>query len=114
MKNKKARPVRKSGQLRSSQQSYLVASFALIFLASVIVLEIGYPYWYMLLIAREDSPGQYMTSIAYLVSAVVAATISSTYLKMNSRILAYAYVFLSIGMLFVAIEEISWGSGYSA
>jgi hypothetical protein len=83
--------------------------FPVAFLIGVALLKMVAPGWYSSLVVREDSPGEYLTSLVYFVSFLFAAAIAATQIRMKQRALAVAYAILTLGLIFVAMEEISWG-----
>ncbi|KUK84170.1 MAG: hypothetical protein XD98_0142 [Microgenomates bacterium 39_6] len=63
---------------------------------------------YFLLI-QEDGPVEYLQSFFYLVAAILGLVITGHFFKNNQKKLALIYLFFSLGLFFIAGEEISWG-----
>ncbi|MGI9319016.1 MAG: hypothetical protein ACR2QW_16945, partial [bacterium] len=57
----------------------------------------------------EDHLFEYLTSIFYFCAAAIAIFIALTFKREERFVLAAAYYFLTLGLFFVAGEEISWG-----
>ena len=60
-------------------------------------------------VVYEDGPVEYLTSAFYLMSSIIAARISISFLKHKRIFFGLSYAFLACGMFFVFGEEISWG-----
>ncbi|MCK9530516.1 MAG: hypothetical protein M0R77_08145 [Gammaproteobacteria bacterium] len=87
----------------------IIAAAALLMLGGIVALKIASPRWYALLLTREDSPGEYLTALLYLGAAVLAAQIAFIHRRLDRRLLGGAYLVLTLGLAFIAMEEISWG-----
>jgi hypothetical protein len=79
------------------------------FVITAVLLKLGSWKWYFRLMLKEDGPIEDATSIAYFVAFFVSLRISFTYKKRNDYLFCFMYLFLSIGLFFIAMEEISWG-----
>lgn len=58
---------------------------------------------------REDGPVECCTSIIYFISFIFALLIAIRFFKEKHNLHSLLYLILSIGFLFVCLEEISWG-----
>lgn len=87
----------------------IVTTAAVLMLVGIIALKIASPRWYAILLTREDSLGEYLTAILYLGAAVLAAQIALIHRRLDHRLLGGAYIVLTLGLAFIAMEEISWG-----
>jgi hypothetical protein len=65
--------------------------------------------WYKVLFLREDSIIEWLTFIFYFIAFIVSCSISITFYRSNSALFCFMYMFLSIGLFFIAMEEINWG-----
>lgn len=66
-------------------------------------------YSFYVRMVQEDSVVEYLTSVFFLISSIIAASISVTFFRKERNLLCIAYAFLAIGMFFIFGEEISWG-----
>jgi hypothetical protein len=66
------------------------------------------PYWYMVL-NREDGLVEWATAIVYLGATVFAISLVLSFWRRKERRYALLYAGLAVGMIFVAMEEVSWG-----
>jgi hypothetical protein len=60
-------------------------------------------------LVREDHLLEWIQSLTYFGSSILALLVAVRLLKNKRRALGWLNVLLSAGLLFVAIEEISWG-----
>ena len=86
----------------------LIFLFPIVFVFFIIILKCLSPWSYRLLIWREDSPMEFVTSIVYFFSFIISFFISSTLFKRKFFLCSIIYLFLSIGFMFLCWEEISW------
>lgn len=66
-------------------------------------------YSFYVRMVKEDSVVEYLTSAIYLISSIIAASISVSFFKKKNNFLCISYAFLATGMFFIFGEEISWG-----
>lgn len=64
-------------------------------------------YWSY--VAREDSPVEYLTALLFGIGAVLAFVLSLRFHRRRRVLHAVLTAGLTAGMLFVSLEEISWG-----
>lgn len=79
---------------------------ALLFIFILLKITSQKIYWGII---QEDNFIENMQSIVYFVSFTVAILISHSFFKEKKRLYALLYLVLSLGFLFISIEEISWG-----
>lgn len=79
-------------------------ALALILAAFVRMLDRGNWTWYW----REDGPAEWIQFCMLLVATAFSALIARR-LMTNQRLLAFLFLLLTAGLVFVAGEEISWG-----
>jgi hypothetical protein len=75
----------------------------------IISLKILSAKWYWYIIAMEDGPVEYGTSIAYLLACILSFSISKGLYKQGQMFFTLLYVILSVGFIFICMEEVSWG-----
>jgi len=80
----------------------------LVFLFGVVLLKLYARGWYRRL-AIEDGPIETLTSLAYLIAFFIGIYIAFQLYKQKQSFYAVLYMLLSIGLLFIFLEEISWG-----
>lgn len=85
-----------------------VASIPIFTVALVVALKVTVPNFYRLLIA-EDGPVENATVIAYGAAAVLAAGLFISLRSQQQKIIAFLYLALAAGLLFIAMEELNWG-----
>ena len=83
--------------------------FPLLFLVYTILLKTDHPYLYRDLMWREDSLIEWLTFICYFIASVVSLSISITFYKRKQILFCLLYGILTLGLFFIAGEEISWG-----
>jgi len=88
---------------------YMLFLFPIVFTLCTILVKIYYPYWYRELMWREDSVIEWLTFIFYFIAFVVSLDISITYYSRNQTLFCLMYTVLTLGLFFIAGEEISWG-----
>jgi hypothetical protein len=66
------------------------------------------PYTYALII-REDSAIEYAQALFYALASVLSFIVSSTFLRNKMVLHGVLFGALTVGLLFIALEEISWG-----
>lgn len=84
---------------------FLLPIFLFIFL---VLIKINSQETYVFLI-REDSLLEYSQTIFYLLASIISLIMVFQFHYSQNYIHAFLYVILTIGLLFIAIEEISWG-----
>jgi len=80
----------------------------LVFIFTIICVKLRAKGWYNMLV-REDGPFEVLTALAYLVGCIVAFSMAKEFYRQKSLFWGIAYISLSIGFLFICLEEISWG-----
>ncbi len=88
---------------------YLLFYFPIVFVICTVLVKIYYPYWYKVIMWREDSIIEWLTFIFYFLASVVSFNISITYYRSNQFFFCLAYLVLTLGLCFISGEEISWG-----
>jgi hypothetical protein len=58
---------------------------------------------------QEDCFLENLAALFYFVAFIVSLSISITFYKRNSTVISLMYLLLSLGLFFIAMEEISWG-----
>jgi hypothetical protein len=86
---------------------WAIALFPLFALLMIAVVKLK-PYWYMTL-NREDGLVEWATAAVYLVAAGFAISLVLSFWRLRERLYVLLYSGLAVGMIFVAMEEISWG-----
>ncbi len=84
---------------------------ALVLLAACVALKAAFGPEHMayLSLVREDSITEYATSAAYLGAACVAAIVARGLRRRREQPLAVLWIGLTIALVLVSLEEISWG-----
>lgn len=86
-----------------------VFSTPLIFSLGFVALKLRSKGWYKRLVIIEDGPIEYLTSLAYLVAFLIGLSIAVQFYRQRQPVYGVLYTLLSIGFLFICLEEISWG-----
>jgi hypothetical protein len=81
----------------------------LVFIFAFVALKWTAPLLYWKLVAREDSPVEYLTSLVYFVAFVAALAIQRRFHQQRQHFYALLYLLLALGFLFICLEEVSWG-----
>ena len=76
----------------------------LIFLCIKLVLPDAYTS-----LIREDSVIEYSQAVVYLIASTIAFVVSIKFLHGKMRMNGILYGILAIGLLFIFLEEVSWG-----
>ena len=87
---------------------FAVASSPVIACFAIIWLRNSYRRVFNVLFT-EDSVFEYLTSVLYLLAAVIAGVIAVTFSRLDERRSAALYGLLMLGLFFIAGEEVSWG-----
>ncbi|MBU2885494.1 hypothetical protein KO507_06945 [Gilvimarinus agarilyticus] len=58
---------------------------------------------------REDSFSEYLQSFNYFIAGVCSIYMSVLAIKHRLLVVGFLFIFLGVGLLFVSLEEISWG-----
>ena len=66
-------------------------------------------YGYYKFMVEEDSIIEWLTFLCYFIAFMVSFSISINYYRSKSTLFCLMYMLLSIGLFFIAMEEISWG-----
>lgn len=96
-------------QVRKKLLKVMIFLFPIVFVICAVLVKSNSPYWYKVLFWKEDSIIEWLTFIFYFIAFIVACSISVTFYRSNSHLFCFMYMFLSIGLFFIAMEEISWG-----
>lgn len=87
----------------------LVFILGLIFLKLLTHFQLRGASLYWRVFTREDGPGEYLTSLIYLVAFFSALAVYRRLRQQSRQLYAVLYFLLGLGFLFIALEEISWG-----
>ena len=87
----------------------MIFLFPVVFVVCVVLLKKIAPWWYYRLMVHEDSFGEWLTFILYFIAFLISFSISITYYKSKHTLYGLMYMFLTLGLFFIAGEEISWG-----
>ena len=96
-------------QNRKQQLKLMLSLFPIVFVICTVLVKSNYPDLYIALMARENSLIEWLTFICYFIAFIVSFSISITYYRRNSALFFFMYMLLSMGLFFIAMEEISWG-----
>ena len=83
--------------------------FPVVFVVCVVLIKKITPWWYDRLLVHEDSIGEWLTFIFYFLAFIVSLIIAIRYYKSNQTLYSIMYIILTLGLFFIAMEEISWG-----
>ena len=61
------------------------------------------------LIIQEDSAIEYAQALFYFLSSILSGLIAKKFLKNSLTLHGTLYAILAVGLLFISLEEISWG-----
>jgi hypothetical protein len=98
-----------SNHVRKKSLKLTILFFPVVFVVCVVLLKKITPWWYYKLLVHEDSIGEWLTFIFYFFAFMVSFSISITYFKRKHTLYGLMYMFLTLGLFFIAGEEISWG-----
>ena len=87
---------------------FLVFLFPIIIFLIFLCIKIVSPNAYTHLI-QEDSSMEYAQALFYFLSSMLSCLISAVSLKNKLALHGILYGVLTIGLLFISLEEISWG-----
>ena len=96
-------------QILKQRLKLMLFLFPIVFVIFTVWLKSVYPLMYHELMWKEDSILEWLQFIFYFSAFIVSFSISITYYKSNSIVFCVMYMLLSIGLFFIAMEEISWG-----
>ena len=82
--------------------------FSIIFFLVSLCVKLVSPSKYMLLI-QEDSVIEYAQAFFYFLSSMLSFFVAVMFLKNKIALHGILYCILALGLLFVSLEEISWG-----
>lgn len=77
----------------------------------ILYIKLVFPDAYILLI-REDSVIEYMQFLFYFISSVISSFISIKLLRNKMTLHGVLHGILTVGLLLVSLEEISWGQRF--
>ncbi len=97
------------GYKQKTALNLAVFAFPLVFTIGAILLKIVREHWYYSLLVQEDGPGENLTAIVYFLSFLISLNIARKYFKEKQFLYGVMYSILSLGLFFIAMEEISWG-----
>lgn len=86
----------------------IIVSFSLIIPLMFYFVSL-FPYSFLLEIAREDNIVEYVQFVALLVAVFFSAKVALKLIRGKKRALAIIFSCISVGLLFVSGDEISWG-----
>jgi hypothetical protein len=98
-----------SNQIWKKLLKLMIFLFPIVFVVCVVLVKSFAPWWYQELMVNEDSIVEWLTFICYFLAFMISFSISITYYKSNHTLYCLMYVFLTLGLFFIAMEEISWG-----
>ncbi len=87
---------------------FLVFLFPIILFLIALCIKLVSPNTYILII-QEDSAIEYAQAFFYFLSSMLSFFVSATFLRNKMALHGILYGVLALGLLFVSIEEISWG-----
>ena len=87
---------------------FLIFLFPIALFFIFLCLKLVSPDTYIRLI-REDSVIEYAQALFYFLSSILSFLISIKFLKNKVTLHGVLYSILAIGLLFISLEEISWG-----
>ena len=87
---------------------FLVFLFPIIIFLIILCIKSVSPNTYTHLI-QEDSGMEYAQAFFYFLSSIISCLISAVFLKNKLALHGVLYGVLTIGLLFISLEEISWG-----
>jgi hypothetical protein len=87
---------------------FIVFVFPLLLSLSFFWVKLAFPDIYIRLI-QEDSIFEYTQSLFYFALAVPALLLSATFFRQRMLLHCVLYIVLAAALLFVALEEVSWG-----
>ena len=96
-------------QQYEKQIQWMIFLFPIFFLIVMVLFKLYYPWWYRRLMMMEDSITEYSTFFLYFFSFCIAFAVSLRHYKNGATLLGFMYMALSLGLFFIAMEEISWG-----
>lgn len=95
-------------KLSSHHTKILIFLFPITLLLIFLSVKVASPDTYILLL-QEDSAIEYTQAFFYFLSSIISLLISIRFLKNELTLHGVLYGILAVGLLFIAIEEISWG-----
>jgi hypothetical protein len=99
----------KPDQVLKKQLKLILFLFPVVFVIYTITVKRYNPAYYKLLMWREDSIIEWLSFLFYFLAFIGSFSISITYYRNNAALFFLMYMLLSIGLFFIAMEEISWG-----
>ena len=93
---------------RASIIKLILFSISALLIIGIVALKVANKsvYWRLIM---EDGPIEYLTSLVYFFSFLVSLSIALQFHRQKQQLYSILYLFLSIGFLFICLEEISWG-----
>lgn len=86
----------------------IIFIFPIIYIILFLSIKIALPSTYTLIV-QEDSIIEYIQAFLYFFSSILALIISTRFISNRFLLHGTLYLILFAGLLFVSIEEISWG-----
>ena len=99
----------KPDQIWKKPLKLILFFFPIVFVLCIILAKSNCPWWYQVLMATEDSTIEWLTFISYFLAFIFSLSITIIYCRSNSALLSIMYMLFSVGLFFIAMEEISWG-----
>lgn len=90
------------------KKKVIIFIFPLILLIILFFLRVWWPHTYKIML-KEDSVVEYSQAVFYFLSFIVSCFISFKFFHKKMIAHGILYGVLTIGLLFVSLEEISWG-----
>ena len=86
----------------------IIFLFPIVFVICTVLIKSNAPHYYKVNFWKEDSIIEWLTFIFYFIAFIVSCSISISFYRSNLGLFCFMYILLSIGLFFVAMEEISW------
>lgn len=98
-----------AGEPFARRPAMIIFLLPLLFFLGLVWLRISNKDLYSFVV-KEDGPVEYATCICYVFGSILALVVGLQFLKQSRKSLdGWLHLLLSIGMFFVAGEEVSWG-----
>ncbi len=96
---------------RERHYKWLLFACPVLFVCGFLVLKFSFPaiYWS---IVQEDDALECQQALCYFLSSVVSCSLAIRFLRNQQRIHGLLFLGLAVALLFVSLEEISWGQRF--
>jgi len=95
-------------EYRNIKVRICIFCFPLLLVLIFLIIKIGWKNTYENII-QEDSTIEYMQSVFFGSASILTFSTFLAALKKGSKYYVFLFLFLSFGLLFICLEEISWG-----